>query len=47
MFLTNIVVHKKLKGKRKFSDNQFVIILRLFHVLPNFLFATSEIMGDY
>ena len=27
--------------------NQFHNILRLFDVLPNFPFTTSEMMGDY
>ena len=27
--------------------NQFHNILRLFNVLPNFSFTTSETMGDY
>ena len=30
-----------------YSYNQFHIILRLFNVLPNFPFATSEMMRDY
>ena len=29
------------------SYNQFHNILRLFDVLPNFSFTTSETMGDY
>ena len=28
-------------------DNDFHNVLRLFDVLPNFLFTTSETMGDY
>ena len=30
-----------------FSDDQFHNILRLFNVLPNFPFTTSEAMGGY
>ena len=29
------------------SDNQFYNILRLFDVLPDFPFTTSEAIGDY
>ena len=33
--------------KKKLQDNHFHNILRLFDVLPNFLFTTSETMRDY
>ena len=46
LFLTNLVVNKN-KSKRNFADNQFHNILRLFDVLPNFPFTTSETIGDY
>ena len=39
--------NKNIKSKKKFSDIQFHNILRLFDVLPNFHFTTSETMGDY
>ena len=35
------------KAKENFVDNHFHNILRLFDVLSNFLFATSEVMFDY
>ena len=35
------------KAKYNFSDDHFHNILRLFDVLPNFLFTTSEMMHDY
>ena len=38
---------KTLKAKENFADNHFCNILRLFDVLPNFAFTTSETMGDY
>ena len=38
---------KTLKAKENFADNHFRNILRLFDVLPNFAFTTSETMGDY
>ena len=47
IFDTKLVVNKKIKSKRNFADNQFHNILRLFDVLPNFPFTTSETMGDY
>ena len=37
MFLTNLVVNKNIKSKRKFY-RQFHNILRLFDVLPSFSF---------
>ena len=37
---------KTWKTKENFADNQFHNILRLFDVLPNFPFTTSETMGD-
>ena len=38
---------KTLKAKSNFADNNFYSILRLFDVLPNFPFTTSETMRDY
>ena len=35
------------KKKKKYSYNQFHNILRLFDVLPNFSFTTSETIDDY
>ena len=35
------------KAKGYVEDNQFDIILRLFYILRNFPFTTSETMGDY
>ena len=32
--------------KKIFADNQVHNILRLFDVLPNFIFTTSEMMHD-
>ena len=43
--LTKLVVKKKQKAIEKFVDNQFQNILRLFDVLSNFPFTTSETMG--
>ena len=34
-------------AKKNFADNNFQNILRLFDVLPNFLFTTSDTMRDY
>ena len=45
--MTNVVVHKGIKSKKIFADNQFHSILRLLDVLPNFPLTTSEMMGDY
>ena len=48
--LTNLTVNKNIKSKKKekkIADNQFHNILRLFDVLLNFPFTTSETMGDY
>ena len=47
LFSTKLVFNKTLKRKKKFADNQFHNILRFLDVLTNFLFATSEEMGDY
>ena len=44
--MTNLVVNKSIKNKRKFGDNEFDNILRFFYVLPNFPFTTSETMRD-
>ena len=38
---------KTQKAKENFADNQSHNILRLFDVLLNFRFTTSEMMGDY
>ena len=35
------------KAKEIFADNRFHNILRLFDILPNFPFITSETMHDY
>ena len=35
------------KPKENFVDIQFDNILRLFDVLPNFTFTTSELIADY
>ena len=45
--LANLAVNKDIKSKRKFVDNYFHNILRLFDILLNFRFTTSETMGDY
>ena len=48
MFLTNSVVNKNTKSKKKkLSHDQFHNILRLFNVLQNFLLSTSETVADY
>ena len=46
-FLTIGAGTKDTKAKESFADNGFHNILRLFDVLPNFLFTTSETMRDY
>ena len=46
-FLTIKVVNKDIKAKENFADNHGHNILRLFDVLPNFLFTTSETKCDY
>ena len=38
---------KTENAKENFADNQFHNILRLFDVLQNFPFTTSETMCDY
>ena len=38
---------KTKKAKENFADNPFHNIVRLFDVLPNFPFTTSETMRDY
>ena len=45
--LTNLATNKDLKSKENFADNHFHNILRLFHILPNFPFTTSESIRDY
>ena len=48
MRLQNPVKHLKMKCFLKIVNcNPFNNILRLFDVLPNFPFTTSETMGDY
>ena len=37
---------KTYKAKENFADNHFHNTLRLFDVLPNVPFTTSETMGD-
>ena len=34
-------LQKHKKPKKKFAENQFDTTLRLFNVLPNFIFSTS------
>ena len=38
---------KTQKAKENFVDNHFHNILRLFDILTNFAFTTSEMMGEY
>ena len=38
---------KTKKAKENFADNHFYNILRLFDVLPNLPFTTSEAKRDY
>ena len=40
-------IYVKRTQVNKLIYNQFHNILRLFDVLPNFLFTTSETMGHY
>ena len=47
LFLTNLVVNKNIESKIKFDRQSVHNILRLFDVLPNFPFTTSETFGDY
>ena len=42
LMLIEIALYSSLK-----TYNQFYNILRLFDVLPNFPFTTSETVGDY
>ena len=47
---TDIVLNDKsrsMRGTQKVTENAFHSILRLFDVLPNFPFITSETMRDY
>ena len=46
MFFTSLLVKESVKRK-KITDKQFHNIFRLFDVLPNFSFTTSETMSDY
>ena len=47
LFLTFHCIFKEVKLKEKFSDNLRHIICRLFPVLVQFLFTTSETELDY
>ena len=47
LFLTNLVVHKSIKREKKIGRQYFHNILRLFDVLPDFPFTTSETNVDY
>ena len=50
MTIKYLHVHKKMlneKKKKKTFYNHFHNILRLFDILLNFPFTTSETMGDY
>ena len=47
MSLTYLAVNKDINSKRKFADNHFHNISRLFDALPNFSFTTNETMDDY
>ena len=50
MLLTNGAVNKDIKSqkkKKKIADNHFHDILRLFDILPNFLYTISETMRNY
>ena len=46
-FLTIGALNKGIKTKKKFADNYFHSIFRLFDVLPNFSFNMSETKRDY
>ena len=41
------VVNKDKKQKKNVADNHFHNVLRLFDVLPNFPFPTSETKHNY
>ena len=45
--IKRIPVNKNKKAKENVADNQFHSILRLFDVLVNFPFTTSETMCGY
>ena len=48
MLLIDLAVNKDIrKSKDNFEDNHFHNILRLFDVLPNSPFTTSQTMRDY
>ena len=47
LFLTVVGVIIDIKSKRNFADNHFHNILRLFDVLTNFIFTTTETIRDY
>ena len=47
LFWTKLALNKNIKTENKIEDTEFDNISRLFYVLPNFHFATSETMGDY
>ena len=46
-FYNNLISIEDFDPKLPQSYNYFHNILRLFDVLPNFPFTTSETMGDY
>ena len=43
--MTICAVNKNIQSKRNFGDNLGDNILRLFDILPNFVFTASEIKG--
>ena len=45
--LPGLIKNFAMISKKKYSYNQFRNILRLFDVLPNFSFTTSETIDDY
>ena len=47
LFLAIVAVNRDMKSKRNFAHNHFHNILRVFDVLPNLAFTTSETMCDY
>ena len=47
MFLTYLAVIKTCKAKEKIEDKKFFNILRLFDILSDFPFTTSQTMGGY
>ena len=43
----NQIFYYDIKSKKNIADNHVHNILRLFDVLPNFIFTTSETKHDY